>query len=145
MTKRILVDSDAVLDLFLDREPHHAVALRFFSHLQRNQQTIEAYVSPVAVANVEYLLSKANTQTYAINKIRGLRNFLSVAAMDQKVVDQAISNPHRDFEDSLQYHCALARGLGWIVTRNGRDFLNEGIEVVTPEEFMAIDYMDTSR
>lgn len=133
-----------ILDLFLDREPHHAVALRFFSYLQRNRETIDAHASPVALADVGYLLSKANSQDYAVAKLKGLREFLGVASMDQTVVDRAIGNPYRDLEDSLQYHCALASDIGWIVTRNGRDYLNEDLEVVTPEEFMAIDFMDKS-
>ena len=141
---RILVDSDVILDLFLEREPHHSISLRFFSYLQRNQEAIEAFVSPVAVANVEYLLSKAHSQAYAVKKLNGLRALLGVAMMNQSVVDAAIQTPHRDFEDSLQYFCAVENDLGWIVTRNGRHYLSEDAQIVTPEEFMAIDFMEKS-
>ena len=141
---RILVDSDVILDLFLDREPHHSVALRFFSHLDTNPDTIAGFMSPVAVANVVYILSKAHSEGYAVRKMAGLRDVLRVAPMSESNVDAALRKPLRDFEDTLQYHCAQENELKTIITRNVQDYPQEGLSVLTPQEFLAMDIVDKS-
>lgn len=135
---RILVDSDVILDLFLDREPHHAIALHFFSYLERNSAAVAAFASPVAIANVAYILTKVRSQSYAVRKIAQLRRILGIASIDETVVDQAIDRPHLDFEDSVQYHCAHVARLNAIVTRNVGDYIVGDIPIVTPEELLAI-------
>jgi predicted nucleic acid-binding protein len=141
---QILVDSDVILDLFLAREPHHSVALRFFSHLDANPDSVSGFMSPVAVANVAYILTKAHSQAYAVKKIAGLRDVLRVAPMSESNVDAALQKPHRDFEDTLQYQCARENGLKTIITRNIQDYPTEGLSVLTPQEFLAMDIVDKS-
>lgn len=135
----VFLDTDVILDLFIDRQPHHAVALRLFSYLQVNAATIQAYTAPVIIANVAYLLGRARTETYAVQKIKGLRDLVRVLPMSETDVDRAIQSPGNDFEDSLQCHCATANAVKLIVTRNGDDFLNQGVQVVEPAEFMMMD------
>ena len=137
--RRILVDSDVILDLFLDREPHHSVALRFFSHLQVRNAFIRGYLSPVAIANVAYILTKARSQDYAVQKLGGIRRLLDVALVNQPIIDSAIREPHKDFEDSIQYFCAVENKLESVITRNAGDYLSEYIKIITPEEFLAME------
>ena len=141
---QILVDSDVILDLFLDREPHHSVALRFFSHLDANPDSVSGFMSPVAVANVAYILTKAHSQAYAVKKMFGLRDVLRVSPMSESNVDAALQKPQRDFEDTLQYQCARENGLKTIITRNIQDYPTEGLSVLTPQEFLAMDIVDKS-
>ena len=140
MTK-ILVDSDVILDLFLSREPHHRVAVEFFSYLDLNRKQIDAFTSALVIANVAYILQKIKTKKYALSKIRELRKILSVATITQNVIDQALNRPHKDFEDSIQYHSALEAGLPIIVTRDSSDFISGELQVLTPQEFLAMDIM----
>ena len=141
---RILIDSDVVLDLFMAREPHHSIALRFFSYLDLNSDTVIGYASPIAIANVIYILTKAQSQTYAIKKIRALRQMLRIVPIDEAVVSTAIQVPGKDFEDTLQYHCAVASELTAIVTRNVKDYPRDVISILTPQEFLAMDFMEKS-
>lgn len=140
----ILVDSDVVLDLFLAREPHHTVAVLFFSAIDRSPESIDAYVSPVAIANVAYILERAKTRRYAREKLSGLRDLLKIASLSGRAVEQAIQRPHRDFEDSIQYFCALENGLTYIVTRNVGDYLSEEVAITTPSEFLEM-YINEER
>lgn len=49
----------------------------------------------------------------------------------------AIGNPVKDFEDMLQYQCALAAGCDVIVTNNKKDFHEFcRIPFLTAEEFL---------
>jgi predicted nucleic acid-binding protein len=133
----VFLDTNVILDLFIEREPHHSVALRFFSYLQMHADSIQAHTSPVVIANIGYILGKARSQSYAVHKIKGLRDFVRVLPMTEAEVDRAIQRPGHDFEDSLQYHCASAVRI--IVTRNGHDFLTDGVQVLEPDEFMKMD------
>ena len=40
----------------------------------------------------------------------------------------------KDFEDALQYFCAMSNQCDVIVTRNKKDFQFSSIDVLTPEE-----------
>jgi predicted nucleic acid-binding protein len=140
----ILIDSDVILDLFIDREPHHSVALRFFSYLDLNTDSITGYTSPVALANVAYILTKVQSQRYAVGKIRALRKILHVATIDSPIVDAAIANPGKDFEDALQYQCAIANELAVIVTRNTKHYPHEPLSIARPQELIAMDIQEKS-
>lgn len=135
----VFLDIDVILDLFIEREPHHSVALRFFSYLQLHADSIRAYTSPVVIANSGYILGKAQSESYAVQKIKGLRDFVRILPMTEAEVDRATQWPGKDFEDSLQYHCATASAVKIIVTRNGDDFLTEGVQALEPDEFMEMD------
>ena len=141
----VFLDTDVILDLFIEREPHHSIALRFFSYLQVHADRIQANTSPVVIANVAYILGKARSEPYAVQKIKGLRDFVHVLPMTEAEVDQAIQRPGDDFEDSLQYHCATASTVKIIVTRNGDDFPTGGVQALEPDEFMKMDLAEKSK
>ena len=132
--RSVFLDTDVILDLFVRREPHHGVALRLFSYLSRSEA--RCVTSPVVVANLYYLLAKLRNKPYALERIRRLRRLVAVAAMDETVVDAALSAPHKDFEDSLQYQCALRNDIPTLITRNTGDFPKHRITVLNPTDYM---------
>lgn len=135
--RRVFIDTDVILDLFLRREPHHTIALHFFSRLKgRNAQ---GCTSPVAVANTYCMLAKIRNKRYAIQKITRLRRLLQIAAVDQSIVDAALEAPYKDFEDSIQYHCARQNGLEHLITRNLTDYPRGPLKVLLPEEYLALE------
>ena len=135
---KILIDSDVILDLFIAREPHHTIALHFFSRLEVDKDAITAATSPVALANVGYVLAKLKDQAFAVGKLRELRTLIGVAPISQAAVDRALARPHRDFEDALQRECALDNGIGILVTRNTRDYPKAEVEILSPVDFMRL-------
>jgi len=56
--EKIFLDSDVILDLLTEREPHFEPAFALFLRIQNN--TIEAYTSPVVFANIFYILNRKN-------------------------------------------------------------------------------------
>jgi len=144
LARKILIDSDVILDLFLSREPHHTYALHFFSHIDVKRASVAAFASPVAIANVGYVLTKLKNQQYAVGKLRELRTLLAVAPMDEKTVDLALARPYRDFEYALQYQCAVGNGMATLVTRNERDYPGGTVQVIAPLDFMRLDLAEVS-
>lgn len=50
----------------------------------------------------------------------------------------AIVSDFHDFEDAIQYSCALENNLTTIITRNVKDYKKASIPVLTPETFIAL-------
>ena len=53
-----------------------------------------------------------------------------------KMIEKGLSSKFTDFEDALQYHCALKTDCNILITRNGKDFKESDIPVMTPDEYL---------
>lgn len=135
MYRRVLVDSDVVLDLLLERQPFFTAAVRLFETIQTRR--IEGFVSSLAFANLFYILRKRVGGPEAIAILRKLRLLVGVVPVDEKTVDQALASTFGDFEDAIQHYAALGGGLEAIVTRNPRDYKGSSLAIVNPEECLA--------
>lgn len=133
---KVFLDTDVILDLFIDRPPHHKEALRLFSVIKRKR--IQAYTSPVVLANTYYMLAKIKDKKYANEKIKKLRTLIRIASVDENMIDQAIQAPHKDFEDSIQYYCAAANEIRFLITRNVEHFPKDKLNIVRPNEFTQV-------
>lgn len=43
-----------------------------------------------------------------------------------------------DFEDAIQYNCALQQKIEWLITRNLKAFKKASIHVMTPEMLLSL-------
>ena len=131
---RVFVDADVILDAFLARKPFHEEALRFFSRLRAEGG---GFTSPLIMANVHYVLTRIQNKHYALGRVRALRKSLSIAPITEEMVDAAIAGVPKDFEDGLEYQCAIHNGMELLVTRNARHFPAGPLEVCSPAEYLA--------
>jgi len=131
----VFVDTDVVLDLLARREPFYPAVARFFSLVERKELT--ACVSALTFANLFYLLRKELGAPKAVEVLRKLRRLVTVLPVDDSVIEHALAAGFRDFEDAIQYHAALAGTAACLITRNGRDYPNPAIPILTAEEFLA--------
>jgi predicted nucleic acid-binding protein len=134
MTK-VFLDADVLLDLFLDREPHHEVALRLLTDLKRT--SVECFTSAVVLANMNYILGKAKGSAYSVDRLRSLRKIVGVAALDESMVDAALADPQKDFEDSIQLQCAKRNGIETLITRNVKHYPKGRLRVTSPLEYLS--------
>lgn len=134
--KKILLDTDVILDFLLDRKPFSDDTLRVL--LKCENKELQAFVTPVIVANTYYLLRQKASHAYVIEQLKILLKIISVLSMDQKQVLSALESKFTDFEDALQYFSALQNTkIEAILTRNGKDFKYAELPVFTPKEFLA--------
>jgi predicted nucleic acid-binding protein len=61
---------------------------------------------------------------------------VEVVPVDDKVIELALNSDFKDFEDAVQYYCAIENGIKVLITRNLKDFKHAKIPVLTAEEFM---------
>jgi len=62
---------------------------------------------------------------------------LSVVALDEKILNQAVDSDFADFEDAIQYFSATRISADCIISRNLSHYKNTDIPVMTPREFFA--------
>ena len=135
MKPSIFVDTDIILDLLARREPFFAAAARLFSLAE--QGNVYICVSSLAYANLFYILRKEHSSAMAITILKKLSRLVTILPVASETVVLALDAGFNDFEDALQYHTALKKGVTRLVTRNIKDFKRSTIEVCTAEEFLA--------
>ena len=131
----ILVDTDVLLDVALDRYPHADASSVFLAKVA--DRASEGFISWHTVSNLFYVIARARGATAARDFIAGLVSYLSVAPTSTEAVRYAASLPMADFEDAMQVAAARACGAEHIVTRNLSDFERSPIPAVTPQEALA--------
>lgn len=136
MFRRVLIDTDVILDLLLGREPFFPAATRLFGAFQDGR--MEGHISSLAFSNLFYILRKQVPGPEAISILRKLRLIARVLPVDEKVIDQALASTFTDFEDAIQYFAAAEQGLDAIVTRNRRDYKASKIAIVNAEECLEL-------
>ena len=127
----ILLDTDVLIDLALDRQPYAAAAARLFDQIE--QGSMRACIAWHTVSNFYYLFAPTRGQQSAKEFIVELTQFIDVAATDTQSVCYAASLAMGDFEDALQVAAARSAGARRIVTRNTKDYARSPIPAVLPE------------
>lgn len=133
--KRVLIDTDVILDFFFDRAPFAEHAAKILSHCEMKE--VKGFVTPVIFSNIYYLLRKTASHKKVIEKLNQLLSIVDVLMMDREVVRKALISDFKDFEDALQNYAAVNHGkIDTIITRNIKDYKHSEIGVLTPDNFV---------
>jgi predicted nucleic acid-binding protein len=131
--KKVFLDSDIILDALLKRPGFYLPAANIIALADKKQLVF--ITSSIAFLNVHYFLDKFDK----INKLlllRGLRSFVSIIAIDETIIDQALKSDFKDIEDAAQFYAAKKAGTDFIITRNIQDYKHSTIPVLTAEQFL---------
>ena len=131
----ILLDTDVLLDVALDRAPHAGASARLLDVLERRGRG--AFVAWHTVSNFYYLVRPARGRNDARAFLMELTRFVVVATTDTDALRYAAGLPMDDLEDAMQVAAARACGATVIATRNVRDFGRSPIPARTPTELLA--------
>jgi predicted nucleic acid-binding protein len=133
--KRILIDTDVILDFFFDRKPFSDNAAKVLSLCESRE--IKGFITSVIISNVYYLLRQTATHDKVIDKLMQLVTITEILTTDREVIIKALNSNFKDFEDALQNFSAELNGqIDLIVTRNIKDFSNSSLGVMTPENYL---------
>lgn len=134
MSKRVFLDTNIVLDLLGERDPFY-ISIAQIATLA-DQKKVKMIVSPISFAIVNYFLSKYNGIAIAKEKLRKFKILCEVSKIDESIVEKGLNSNFEDFEDSLQYYCAIDSKCDIIITRNAKDFKHSLIPVMSAEEYL---------
>ena len=127
----ILIDTDILVDLALDRDPHAGPASALLDYLEIRHR--RAFVAWHSLSNFYYLVSPARGREGTREFLVGLTRFLTVAPSDTDALRFAAQLPMNDFEDALQVAAARACGASFIATRNTSDYRCSPIPALSPK------------
>ncbi len=136
--KKILIDTNIVIDLLAKRENFYDEAAELFSLSDKKE--IKLTISSLTFANTNYVLSKQKSAKEAREILRKFKVLVEILNLDDKIIELALSDEEFfDFEDGLQYYSAMENEVEIILTRNKKDFKNSKIPVLTAKEYLATE------
>lgn len=133
---KILLDTNIVLDVLMDRLPYSDTAAELFSKVEDG--TIIGYLCGTTITTVFYLASKTVGTARAQEEIKKLLSLFEVAPVNRHVLESALELDFNDFEDAVIHEAACHIGVDAIVTRNQKDLKKSRISVYSSEEMAKI-------
>ena len=133
---KILLDTNIVLDVLMDRLPHSEAATELFSRVEDG--TVIGYLCGTTITTIFYLAAKTVGTPRAQEEIRKLLQLFEVAPVNRHVLESALTLDFNDFEDAVIHEAACHVGADVIVTRNQKDFKKSRISVYSSEEMARI-------
>lgn len=135
MKDKLFLDTNVVVDLLGEREPFYDVAARIASMADKGR--IQLIVSALTYSTVFYLLSRFEDKEQVKEKIRKFKVIAQTVELTDQIIEKGLASKFVDFEDALQYYCALQKDSNMLITRNVKDFKESDIPVLTPEEYFS--------
>ena len=134
---KLLIDTNVVLDVLLRREPFFRTAAEVLNLTQRDE--VREYVSASAITDIYYIANKQMKDRDAVRDLlKRLLMVVSVVAVSEREIQNALNLAWGDFEDSVQYSVALLNEMDGIVTRNPSDYQEATMRIWLPEQALEL-------
>ena len=134
--KRLLVDTNVVLDVLLDRQPHAETSVAIWAFVEAGRW--EGFLAAHAITTIHYLVRKELGMVRKRQLITLILRVFRVAPLDASIVEQAFRLPIVDFEDAVTAAAALAAECEFIVTRDPRGFKGSPVRALGPRAALPI-------
>ena len=133
--RRVLYDTNVVLDVLQARRPHLAASAAALNLVEAGR--VEGYVAAHAITTIAYLLQRQVGAARSRVVLADLLSRLQVAAVTERTIRTALAGAFRDVEDAVCHAAALEARAELIVTRNLADFVPGTVPAVLPETPLA--------
>ena len=131
----ILIDTNVVLDFFLDREPFSENADKVFQYCVTG--AITGYLACHSILNAFYIARKERSVDDRKNFLIMLCERFHIVGIEADRIISALQNDSwNDLEDGLQMQCAADEGLDYIITRDPKGFESSIVRTLSPDEFL---------
>jgi len=132
---RIFLDTNIVLDLLGERIPFYDSIAKIAT--LADQKKLVLVASSLSFTTIYYILNKFESSDSALSKLRKFKIICQVCDVNEETIEKGLNSEFKDFEDSVQYFSAIQAKCSLILTRNGRDFKNSTIPVMTADEYLS--------
>jgi len=136
MAPRVLIDLNVLLDVLRKREAFFDASAGVLALAETG--TIEGWLAAHSVTTLFYLIAKDTSPSAARVHLARLVQFLRVAAVDGRTIEQALALPFQDFEDAVQIMAGVHAGLDYVVTRDLSGLKSGPLTPLTPPELLAL-------
>lgn len=131
----ILLDSDILLDFYLQRQPFLNESLQVLIACESGKAN--GFVTALALSNTHYILRKNFEHDVIMRNFKKLLIFLDITVTPKEAVLKSIESNFPDFEDALQNFSSENQGnINAIITRNIKDYKKSNLSILTPSMFL---------
>lgn len=132
---KVLLDTNVVLDVLLDRTPHAADSARIFRLVEEGKAT--GLLCATTLTTLDYLLSQSLGRPDSRSVLARLLRLFEIAPVTRIVIEGALRSEMADFEDAVLVYAARQAGADAVVTRNPKDFTKATCPIFDPRQFLA--------
>ena len=134
MKRTVFIDTNIALDFICSRAPFYRYSAELFSLAEKKKIII--YISAFSIVAIHYILLKQSGKETAGNILRQFRALIKILPIDEQIIDLSIASNFTDFEDAIQYNCAISANISVFITRDIKDYTNAKIPVMSAENFL---------
>jgi predicted nucleic acid-binding protein len=131
---RLFLDTNVVIDFLDERVPFYEPIARIVT--LADSKIVVLVASALSYPTVDYVLSKIKGKERVKANLRRFKIVSEISALNESVIEKGLNSKFTDFEDSLQYYCALQANCAIIITRDVKDFKESTLPVMTPEAYL---------
>lgn len=133
MVLNLMIDSNVILDMFLERVPFFSMSRQAISLSKKYD--VQNFISASSVTDIYYIAYRGLKDHQGIRSLfKELFKFVDIVAVTPEDIHAAFALDWKDFEDSVQYAVAKSNNFDGIVTRNIKGFTDDAVKIFTPEE-----------
>lgn len=131
---KILIDTNVILDVLTGREPYCESSAAVLK-LCGTQTT--GLISATQTTDLFYLLRREGKGAVDAKAVlQQLIDHLKVIDATESDVKNALASNMTDYEDALLAFGGKRHRADYLVTRNGKDFLNSPVSALSPQAFL---------
>jgi predicted nucleic acid-binding protein len=131
---RILLDTNVVLDVAINRQPFYQAAARILDASDFGR--IHLFITASSATDLYYVLRKEKGRQAGLGFIKRLLECVDACSVDKGILIVALDSGFRDFEDAVQNAAAIESQIDIIVTRDKADYRTSPLTIQTPDEFV---------
>ncbi len=133
---RVLIDTNIVMDVLLDREPFGKYSAGVFKLAEQGK--IEAFLTANSVTDIVYILRKTYEKETIKKNLLTMFSFIKILNVSARDIISAFDISSNDYEDAVIMQCASRIKADFIVTRNPGDFKASSVKHITAEDFLSL-------
>lgn len=134
--RQLFLDTNVIIDFLSNRKPFNINAAKLFDLSEKGE--LKVYVSAVSYNNIYYILRQTYSNAETLHLLSELMEMTEIIDVTKSIIKKAVKSEIKDFEDAIQYHCALSNNkIDILVTRDAKDYKKSTLPVMNPEEFLA--------
>jgi predicted nucleic acid-binding protein len=132
----LLIDTDVVLDLLLNRPEYSDDAAKVLSLCELGR--LKGYITPIIFGNIYYFVQKSMGTSDAVRTSLALLNIVDLIPNTKNSIQDALLSAIPDKEDAMQSLAASHsnRNISAIITRNIKDYKLSAIPALSPSDFL---------
>lgn len=131
---RVFLDTNILLDIVEQRMPFFTASQAVLDEC--DQRGHEIFIAWHGAATVFYITARKRGESLALQMIRDLLSWATVATVGQDEAVAALEYGITDFEDALIAAAANVSGADWLITRDAEGFTKSPVPAISPGSFL---------